>query len=147
MSLWFVISLFKKRNDVADIAWGLGFIILTWLSFWVRDFDSGLRGILVASLIAIWGTRLAYHIYNRNKSKTEDYRYKAWRDTWGKWFYPRSYLQVYILQGILLFIIVLPVLVINNNFGPALGLLDVFGLFIWVLGFYFESVGESISLR
>jgi steroid 5-alpha reductase family enzyme len=143
MSVWFIISLFKKRNDVADIAWGLGFIILTWSSFWVRDFDSGLRGMLIGILISIWGLRLAYHIYKRNKGKIEDYRYLAWRQAWGKWFYPRSYLQVYILQGILLFMIVLPTLVINKNLSSPFGLLDVLGLIVWVIGFFFESVGDK----
>lgn len=143
MSLWFVVSLFKKRNDVADIAWGLGFIMLTWLSFWVRDFESGLRGLIVTILITIWGSRLAYHIYKRNKGKTEDYRYKNWRDTWGKWFYIRSYLQVYLLQGVLLFLIVLPTLVVNKNISSAIGLLDFLGLIVWIIGFYFESVGDK----
>jgi steroid 5-alpha reductase family enzyme len=32
MSLWFVVSLIKKRNDVADVAWGLGFVLLAWSS-------------------------------------------------------------------------------------------------------------------
>ena len=27
MTAWFVIAFIKKRNDVADIAWGLGFIV------------------------------------------------------------------------------------------------------------------------
>ena len=143
MSVWFVISLIKKRNDVADIAWGLGFIILTWLTFFVRDQESGLRGLLVGLLVTMWGSRLAYHIYKRNKGKTEDYRYLAWRQEWGKWFYLRSYLQVYILQGILLFAIVLPVLVINKNISSSLGMLDFIGLMVWVLGFYFESAGDK----
>ena len=26
MSLWFAISLIRKRNDVSDVAWGLGFV-------------------------------------------------------------------------------------------------------------------------
>jgi steroid 5-alpha reductase family enzyme len=33
MSLWFVVSLIKKRNYVADVAWGLGFILIAWTSF------------------------------------------------------------------------------------------------------------------
>ena len=28
MTLWFLVSLVKKRNDVADVAWGLGFVLL-----------------------------------------------------------------------------------------------------------------------
>jgi steroid 5-alpha reductase family enzyme len=143
MNLWFFLSLIKKRNDVADIAWGLGFIILAWLSFFVRESESGLRGILVGSLISIWGLRLAYHIYKRNKGKTEDYRYMAWRQEWGNWFYIRSYLQVYILQGVLLFAIVLPALVVNKNIATTLGLLDLAGLIVWITGFCFESVGDK----
>lgn len=34
MSLWFIVSLLKKRNDVADVAWGLGFVLLAWSNFW-----------------------------------------------------------------------------------------------------------------
>jgi steroid 5-alpha reductase family enzyme len=141
MSLWFVFSLFKKRNDVADVAWGLGFTLITWTSFLlVGDFN--IRGILVGILVTIWGLRLAWHIHIRNRGKTEDYRYLAWRNEWGKWFYLRSYLQVYILQGLLMFLIVFPVLLINNNPGVPLGSLDFFGLVVWIVGFYFEAVGD-----
>lgn len=35
MSFWFVVSLIKKRNDVADVAWGLGFVLLTWTSYFL----------------------------------------------------------------------------------------------------------------
>lgn len=146
MTLWFVVSLIKKRNDVADTAWGLGFVLLAWTSFFLSD-DSGMRGILVGALVSIWGLRLAWHIHRRNKGKAEDYRYLAWRQEWGNWFYPRSYLQVYLLQGALLFLIVLPVLMINKNAGSALGLLDLVGALVWLVGFYFESVGDAQLAR
>ena len=142
MSTWFIISLLKKRNDVADVAWGLGFMMLAWLSFLVRDGESGLRGLLIGILISVWGLRLACHIHKRNKGKAEDYRYMAWRQEWGSWFYIRSYLQVYLLQGALLFLIVLPVLAVNKNMGTSLGIFDFLGLFVWLVGFYFESVGD-----
>jgi len=146
MSLWFVVSLIKKRNDVADVAWGLGFVLITWVSFFLSD-DSGVRGILVALLVSIWGLRLAWHIHARNKGKAEDYRYLAWRKEWSKWFYPRSYLQVYLLQGIFLFLIVMPVLLINKHAGAPLGLLDFVGVAVWLLGFYFEVVGDAQLAR
>ncbi len=142
MSLWFVFSLIKKRNDVADVAWGLGFVLMTWFSFFFSNIYST-RGILVGILVSIWGLRLAWHIHRRNKGKAEDYRYIAWRKEWGKWFYLRSYLQVYLLQGMFLFLIVVPVLIINKNAGPALGSLDVLGVAVWLLGFYFEAVGDA----
>lgn len=142
MSLWFVVSLIKKRNDVADVAWGLGFVLMTWTSFFL-SIDSGPRGILVGILVSIWGLRLAWHIHQRNKDKEEDYRYLAWRKDWGKWFYLRSYAQVYLLQGLLLFLIVSPVLITNSKVGMTLGLLDLLGVGIWLLGFCFESVGDA----
>ena len=90
VSLWFLISLFKRRNDVADVAWGLGFVLLAWTSFLLAG-GSGARGLLVCILVSIWGVRLAWHIHARHRGKAEDFRYMAWRREWGKWFYARSY--------------------------------------------------------
>ncbi len=146
MSIWFVVSLIKKRNDVADVAWGLGFVLMTWSSYFLSG-DSGVRGLLVGLLVTIWGFRLAWHIYTRNRGKAEDYRYLAWRKAWGKWFFPRSYVQVYLLQGMLLFIIALPVLLINKSSGTSLSLLDFLGVAVWLLGFYFEVVGDAQLAR
>jgi len=146
MSVWFVLSLIKKRNDVADTAWGLGFVLLAWVSFYLGQ-AQGARGLLVGLLVSIWGIRLAWHIHRRNKGKAEDYRYAKWREEWGKWFYLRSYLQVYLLQGALLFLIVLPILFINTSAGQDLGVLDFVGLAVWILGFVFESVGDAQLAR
>jgi steroid 5-alpha reductase family enzyme len=140
MTAWFLISLLKKRNDIADIAWGLGFVLMAWLSLYISGFSS--KALLVNSLVTVWGLRLAWHIYLRNKGKIEDYRYLAWRKEWGKWFIPRSYLQVYLLQGLFLFLIIQPVILINKSMG-AIGILDFFGILVWMVGFYFESVGDA----
>lgn len=137
-----MISLLKKRNDVADVAWGLGFVILAWVSFLLSG-NSGTRGLVVNFLVSIWGLRLAWHIHSRNKGKTEDYRYLSWRKEWGNYFFLRSYLQIYILQGFLLFLIILPVFVIQNNSVASLGWLDFFGVAVWLFGFYFEVVGDG----
>lgn len=146
MSFWFFVSLMRKRNDVADVAWGLGFVLMAWVSFFLSH-QMHVRGMLVCILVSVWGLRLAQHIYARNKGKAEDYRYLAWRKAWGKWFYPRSYVQVYLLQGFFLFLIALPIFFINKSVGSALSFFDVFGGAIWLLGFYFESVGDAQLAR
>ncbi len=146
MNLWFVISLIKKRNDVADIAWGLGFVVLAWISLLLNKATFWMP-IIVNILVSIWGLRLAYHIYSRNKNKTEDYRYAAWRVEWGKWFYLRSYFQIYILQGFLLFMISLPVLFINIYQVESFSILVLLGILVWGLGFFFESVGDAQLAR
>lgn len=140
MSFWFIVSIIKKRNDVADIAWGLGFVLLAWLSFFLSGFF--IKALLVNGLVTIWGLRLALHIYNRNKNKPEDARYMEWRRTW-KNFYVRSFLQVFMLQGIFLYLISLPVMFINHSVSNNFGILDFVGLIIWGIGFYFESTGDK----
>ena len=142
MSLWFLASLIKRRNDVADVGWGLGFVLLAWTSFSLSG-GSGARGLVVGILVSIWGLRLAWHIHARHRGKPEDFRYLAWRREWGKWFYARSYAQVYLLQGALLFVVALPVLMINRSPGGAFGFLEVMGVCVWLFGFLFESVGDA----
>lgn len=146
MNLWFILSLIKKRNDVADVAWGLGFVLLTWASFFFGQ-EQNIRGFLISLLISIWGIRLAWHIHRRNKGHTEDYRYLKWREDWGKWFYLRSYLQAYLLQGVLLFLIVFPILLINKSTETGLNYLDFVGVVVWLVGFIFESVGDAQLIK
>lgn len=139
-SLWFLVSVIKKRNDLADIAWGLGYVALCVYYFLVTVPSS--RGILLYTLVLVWGIRLSRHIYLRNKNKVEDFRYKQWREQWGKWFYLRSYLQVYLLQGGLLLLVIAPVTIVSSNPQSALHWLDFFGAALWLFGFYFESRGD-----
>ena len=58
MSILFVIALFKRDNSIADIGWGLGFVIVALLTFFL-EMGFTARHILVTALIAIWGIRLA----------------------------------------------------------------------------------------
>ncbi|MBP6859193.1 MAG: DUF1295 domain-containing protein [Candidatus Magasanikbacteria bacterium] len=140
MNVWFIVSLIKKRNDVADIAWGWGFVVLAWASFFLSKTVSW-QSVLVNILITIWGFRLALHIYARHRGRQEDYRYLEWRKQWGKWFFVRSYFQVFILQGVFLFLIALPAIFLNlhSTFSWVFGII---GLLIWLVGFFFEAVGD-----
>lgn len=139
MTLWFVISIFKKRNDLADVAWGLGFVFMAWFSLFLgypKPFSY-----LVSILVTIWGFRLSLHIYRRNHGKPEDSRYAAWRKEW-KHFYLQSYLQVFLLQGFLLFLISLPVFFLNFHKTGDNSLLAFLGLGIWLFGFAFEAIAD-----
>ncbi|MBP9728339.1 MAG: DUF1295 domain-containing protein [Candidatus Moranbacteria bacterium] len=154
MTVWFVVSIVKKRNDVADVAWGLGFVLLAWVGMLTSDTVSE-RGMIVVLLVSIWGLRLAWHIGRRHRGKPEDYRYAKWRTDWGRWFLLRSYGQVYLLQGTLLFLVSTPVLLIVwsggeslfSGTGYPLRFLDFVGLGIWGVGFLFESVGDRQLAR
>ncbi len=65
---WFFFALYKKRNDVADIAWGGGFVFAALTAFMVQGVQ-GSRSILVLNLVILWGMRLMLHIGWRNRGK------------------------------------------------------------------------------
>jgi steroid 5-alpha reductase family enzyme len=138
MSLWFIVSIIIKRNDVADFAWGIGFVFVAWLSFVITG--GSFKSLIINILVTIWGVRLATHIYKRNVNKPEDARYQAWRQSW-KHFYFRSYLQVFLLQGFLMFLISIPIIFVNK-FIVTFGIIDLIGISIWLIGFYFESTAD-----
>lgn len=138
--VWFAISVYKKRNDVADIAWGIGYIIICVFLF--LSYPTSPITILLYSLVTLWGLRLSLHIYNRNKNKTEDFRYKAWRDDWGKYFYLRSYLQVFLLQGFFLLIIISPVIHAAVAEKLQWNIFTWIGLCCWIIGFYFQAMAD-----
>ncbi len=141
MTFWFLISILLQRNDVADIAWGFGFLLLAVVSFLREGFEFD-RGFLVTLLVAFWAFRLSLHIFFRNRGKKEDYRYEKWRKDWGKFFFIRSYLQVFLLQGFFMLIISLPFLCVNIFRGTELNIVDLFGVLVWLIGFFFETVGD-----
>jgi steroid 5-alpha reductase family enzyme len=140
VTAWFFIALIKKRNDVADIAWGLGFVAIAF--FLLLTKQPSMQSVLVYVLIAIWGIRLATHIGLRSKGKPEDFRYKQWREEWGKSFLLRSYLQVYLLQGFFMWIISIPIIVVSIASDQATSTLILAGLIIWLIGFAFEAIGD-----
>jgi len=142
MTAVFAAALLFRDNSIADIAWGPGFILVGWFSFVIGE-AFGARQILVTALVTIWGLRLAVHIFRRNQGRGEDFRYAKWRRDWGRWFVPRSYLQVFMLQGIFLLVISWSVLLVNASAPRALGALDLAGTAVWAAGFLFEAVGDA----
>lgn len=142
MTFLFVIAVIKRDNSIVDIGWGIGFIIVALLTFFTTGSYMP-RQIVITALVIAWGSRLSGHIYMRNKGKPEDFRYASWRKRWGKFFYIRSFFQIYMLQGLLLLIISVPVIIINACSCTGLLPLDLIGIAVWLFGFFFEAVGDQ----
>jgi len=140
MTAWYITAIMLRRNDVADIAWWLGFLLVVTESLFYSGIS--LVGIVVTVLVAVWSVRISTHIYVRNQNKSEDYRYKQWRDAWWKWFYIRTFFQIFILQGILLIFISFPA-VIAISFSENISFLYlIFPVIVWVSGFFIELVSD-----
>lgn len=139
---FFLVAQFIRNNSIVDMGWGAGFVVVAFVTL-ISQGAYVERNLLVTLLITIWGGRLTYYIVRRNWGKPEDFRYAKWRKEWGSWLVPRAFLQVFMLQGLLMLIIGYPIIVVNSSPQPGLNFIDYLGLFIWITGFIFESVGDK----
>ena len=140
--LWLV-SLALKNSSIVDIFWGAGFVLSAWVYFALTPDGFMLRKLLITILSTIWGLRLSLYILWRNAGKGEDFRYQAWRKEAGAAWWWRSFFKVFLLQGILMWIISAPLLAAQFRSAPdRLTCLDFTGAALWLVGFYFEAVGD-----
>lgn len=143
--LW-LLSIYLKDVSIVDAFWGCGFVILAiYYFFTTPSSELHPRKILVLVLVAIWGLRLSLYLLIRNWGKPEDFRYQKFRNDYGAhrywWF---SFFQVFLLQGILLWVISAPLLSTqyfssSNN----LNYLDYLAIMVWGIGFLFETLGDD----
>lgn len=150
-SSFFAIRL--QRNDIADVVWGPGFFIsgLALLIFKVisdPSFQVNTRIICVLTMVGMWALRLFFHIGVRNLRKSnEDARYVKMRKAWGNSWKLKSYTHVFMLQGLLMLVIDLPVFIIISTPDLPFDLWSFFGIGIWLFGFIVESLADSQLAR
>ena len=147
LTVVWAVSLHLKDASVADVCWGLGFVLLAWLYF-VRSPELTPRSWLIAVLITLWGGRLSWYIFRRNYGQGEDPRYGAMRNLHGHAFWWRSLFEVFWLQGAVLWFVALPVLVaISAPQSAGLSAVDLVGVVIFAVGFAFEVAGDHQLAR
>ncbi|MEX2539964.1 MAG: DUF1295 domain-containing protein [Actinomycetota bacterium] len=143
MLLLWLLSLILRDASIVDIFWGMGFVLVAWVSSASSE-GSTAREVLVRALVTIWGVRLATHLFVRNAGKGEDPRYRAMRRRWGSRFPVVSLFTVFVLQGVFLFVVSLPVQVaINSPVPEAVRWTDILGACVWVIGFAFEGMSDG----
>jgi steroid 5-alpha reductase family enzyme len=141
-ALWLV-SLLLRDASIVDSFWGTGFVIANWFYFAQTSDGSEPRRWMIAALVTIWGLRLSIYILRRNWGKGEDPRYAKWREETGPAWWWRSLFKVFLLQGILLWVISIPLLAAQISTSPAqLTVLDGLAGLLWAVGFFFEATGD-----
>ena len=140
MTMLWGVSLVLKDASIVDIFWGAGFAVVAWVTFFSADGESA-RMVLLLTLTTIWGLRLAVYLGWRNIGKAEDYRYRAMRKRLGSRFPLASLFTVFMLQGLLMWIVSLPVQAGQNTEGGLNGF-DIAGIAFWAVGLFFETVGD-----
>lgn len=140
---WFLFAHYKKRYDLVDVAWGGGFVVVAWVMQWVNSGSTFFAQVLITILVTVWGVRLAYHIGWRNFGKHEDKRYQQMRRKWRGPTWLNALIKVFLLQGVLLFIVALPIIATATSqtvFNSDLWL--TLGFAVWLSGFIVETIAD-----
>ncbi len=143
MVLLWLLSLALRNASIVDIYWGVGFVVTSWSAAILNQNDSWRVQVLLV-LITIWGFRLALYVVWRNRGHGEDRRYQAMREHHGVRFWWVSLGTVFLLQGVLLWLISMPLqaaAAVTEEITVWRGS-DIAGAVLWLVGFAFETIGD-----
>jgi steroid 5-alpha reductase family enzyme len=143
LALW-MLSLALEDSSIVDIFWGAGFVLVAWVVALRTGWSP--RGVLALALASMWGLRLAAHLAVRNIGKGEDPRYQAMRRARGSTWWWKSLFIVFAFQGVLMWIVSLPLQQAILRGGP-LGPIDVIATAVFAAGLFFEAVGDWQLVR
>jgi len=143
MTFLWLLSLKLKDASIVDSFWGTGFVLVFWIATCITPGPVTLRLLLLGTVVTVWGLRLSLYIYSRNKGKGEDFRYAKWREETGESWWWRSFFKVFLLQGVLMWIIAIPLVAAQlGNVTSSFKCLDYTGAALWFVGFIFEAGGD-----
>lgn len=134
------VSVAIRNVAFVDSLWSL-FFLLAAIVFAASAWPLGARGLLVTVLVAIWALRLSIYITARNWGEPEDYRYQKIRANNEPGFAFKSLYIVFGLQGVLAWIIAMPLvpaIMIPGGIGPV----EIIAAVLWLVGFVFEAGGD-----
>jgi steroid 5-alpha reductase family enzyme len=142
--IFFVIGLVLKNHTFIDTAWGLSFVIVAHVSFWMQQTHTTIQWIVLA-MVTLWGLRLFTHIMLRTVGKAEDPRYQQMRQKMQteKRELLTTYLRIYLAQGLLAWIIAAPLVFINASQPTGIFPYYQIGIAVWIIGFLFEVIGDQ----
>ncbi len=135
------VSVTLVNASIVDIVWGLGFVTVAWVVRWLVDGNDHRQWLLVA-MTTLWGLRLAAYLWWRNHGNGEDFRYRAMRRRAGGGFWLSSLLRVFVVQGVLMWVVSLPVQLGQVPSTPDVGWLAWLGVAVWGVGLAFETIGD-----
>lgn len=137
----YVIGRRLGRFNVVDVTWGLSFVAVAAVAAALGDGDLT-RRLLLLGMVAIWGIRLARHIYRKTAGRGEDPRYE--KHLGGDTSAATVLRRIIVVQGISAWFVALP-LQVSAVCGPTPASLfpaAALGVVLWLLGLTFEAVGD-----
>jgi steroid 5-alpha reductase family enzyme len=141
--LWLV-SMLIRDVSIIDMFFAVLLFAIAGSSYLLSE-GVPLRKQLILLLVGIWALRITTHLVRRNWGHGEDVRYSKLR-TWvndDRAFVWLSLRQVFLLQGVVIWFVSLPVQFGQAFTQPAdLGWPALTGIVVWAIGIIFETVAD-----
>ncbi len=138
-------SLVRRDVSIVDSLWSLMFLAAAIFFVWNSPGVNLFNGVVLA-LVIVWALRLSIHLTVRNWGEPEDRRYQEIRRNNEPYFSIKSLYIIFGLQGLLAWIISIPLL-FSLTLRTSFHWLDLFAIMLWLAGFIFESVSDYQLLR
>ena len=139
--LVFIFSMIFNNSSFYDPYWSVAPPII--FSFWffssINDADFPLRGLIILFIAGFWGIRLTL-----NWALTwpglvhEDWRYVTFREKFGRFYWPISFLAIHFFPTLIVFLCSVPVYLVLSSADTALNYIDIIAAVAGLIAVYFE---------
>ncbi len=136
-----LLSLLKRDAGIMDVAYPLAAAVPVVVLIAKRGSWSP-HEIVTVAMVALWSLRMSLHIGMRNAGHGEDGRYAAWRTRFGPHWWWWSFFQVFMMQGVLVWLWSLGLIGAVAVGQRELGWQHALALLLFAVGFYFQVVGD-----
>jgi steroid 5-alpha reductase family enzyme len=130
----FIPAYIRRTDKLTDFSYGFSFIVLAIFALFSANTSIG--KMLLATMITIWGMRLIIYLVIRVIKSRKDKRFDGIREKFWKFF------SFWFLQGISVWIIMLPSLLLMSKYDAPITQLSMLGLFIWIFGILTEGIAD-----
>lgn len=136
--LMFIPAFIWKTDKLTDLSYSVTFVAISaWL---LATNQSNFIATILILMIFIWAIRLGTFLYIRIRKQTKDSRFDGMREDFFK------FLKFWILQGVSVWIIMMPVILFFQNSNTTLNISSIFfvsvGFLIWLIGLLIESFAD-----
>lgn len=138
LSGFWLYCLWRQNVSLIDLVWPLLFALAAWI--WFEPASAATEHWIVLILVMMWSARLHIYLAIRNLGEGEDRRYQAMRKKHAPGFWWKSYFLVFLLQGVLGWVVSLAIYGAFKSNPP---------MFVWLpalclalFGLAFETVAD-----
>ena len=139
-AIFFAFAAGLKTDKVTDLSYGLTFVLLAAGLIWATGRTDG-TAVVLSLMVGAWGVRLAGYLLFRILWMGRDKRFDGIRER------PLAFAKFWLLQGVAVWVIMLPVALWFGAPGGGWGVEKSVGLLVWLAGLVIETVADVQKFR